>query len=242
MRTLQTSQTFREVAAPHSRQNVGLCADRLAYLAALSSQSRAVAHIGCTDAPFTEARLRDGLLLHERLLSVNKEVVGVDVDANGLRVLSGVFPNAQFSCADYSSDVSSDHIGAFDLVLCPEVIEHVPDPRSLLLGCRRVLRPDGCLCVTAPNACSPKPALRALLGYEVVHPDHYCYYSARTLERLLDASGFSVTAVLTYLSYQPSRPGALFNVLLRLGHLARRGPIGDGLIVLAKPRAAAASL
>jgi SAM-dependent methyltransferase len=42
--------------------------------------------------------------------------------------------------------------GAFDTVLCTQVLEHVPDPAALLGEAARVLRPGGRLVLSAPQA------------------------------------------------------------------------------------------
>src|SRR5690242_11975294 len=39
---------------------------------------------------------------------------------------------------------------SFDIVLCTQVLEHVPRPGRLLGECRRVLRPEGWLLLSAP--------------------------------------------------------------------------------------------
>lgn len=39
---------------------------------------------------------------------------------------------------------------SFGLVLCTQVLEHVPDPGAVLAECRRVLRPGGTLSLTVP--------------------------------------------------------------------------------------------
>jgi len=41
--------------------------------------------------------------------------------------------------------------GAFDLVICTQVLEHVPDPRRVLLEIRRILKPGGRLIASAPH-------------------------------------------------------------------------------------------
>lgn len=50
------------------------------------------------------------------------------------------------------SKLPADH---FDLILCTEVIEHVPDPQAALHGLFRVLRPGGKLILSTPQKYSP---------------------------------------------------------------------------------------
>jgi SAM-dependent methyltransferase len=55
---------------------------------------------------------------------------------------------------DIVSDICSIPVenGAFDNVLCTEVLEHVPDPAGALRELARVARPGGVLLVTVPFA------------------------------------------------------------------------------------------
>jgi SAM-dependent methyltransferase len=62
---------------------------------------------------------------------------------------------------DIDSGSKPDHVGAgadtglpsgaFDLVICTQVLEHVPDPRSVLLEIRRIMKPGGSLIASAPH-------------------------------------------------------------------------------------------
>ncbi len=58
------------------------------------------------------------------------------------------------SSIDIVSDITSIPVkeGAFDNVLCTEVLEHVPDPVAALKELVRVLKPGGRLIVTVPFA------------------------------------------------------------------------------------------
>jgi SAM-dependent methyltransferase len=53
---------------------------------------------------------------------------------------------------DYICDATDIPVegGAFDVVLCTEVLEHVPDPVGVVRELGRVLRPGGTLLLTAP--------------------------------------------------------------------------------------------
>jgi SAM-dependent methyltransferase len=50
--------------------------------------------------------------------------------------------------------------GCFDLVICQDVVEHVPSPLDLAAEIARVLRPGGALYLTAPNRLAPYNCLR----------------------------------------------------------------------------------
>ena len=58
----------------------------------------------------------------------------------------------QYSSLDYVSDITAIPVpdGSFDVVLCTEVLEHVPRPIEALQELARVLAPGGRLLLTAP--------------------------------------------------------------------------------------------
>jgi SAM-dependent methyltransferase len=215
-----------------SRLRLPLVIDRVAFLEGLVGEHRRIAHLGCTDWPYTEHRLATGELLHERLSRFG-ELTGIDVDRAGIERLGQLMPDAPLLCLDVTGEVPPAHRGAYDLVLVAETLEHVPDPVSFLRGCGELLSEDGTICVTVPNACSPKIGIRTLFGRERVHPDHFVYYSPRTLERTLRAAGFDTYSTSSYFAV-PSRFGMVVDIGLKLAHRLSAGPVGEGLIVLAR--------
>lgn len=219
------------------RLRMPLVEDRAAWLEALSAGvSGRVAHLGCADSPYTGELLSTGMLLHTRLVRA-ADVTGFDVDAQSLAVLRRAFPGERFVEADVTAGVPSEERGAYDLVVAGEVLEHVPDADSFLRGCAALLHPGGRLCVTVPNACSPKIGLRALAGRESVHPDHRTYYGPRTLTRTLDGAGYELESVASCFAPVAGRGGRLVvNPLLRASHRLFQGPVGDGLIAVASAR------
>jgi SAM-dependent methyltransferase len=76
-------------------------------------------------------------------------VVGVDIDEDALSLssaggASAIFCLGDAMCLPFPS-------GAFDLVLCVQVYEHVPDWRRLLREVHRVLKPGGVCFFSGPN-------------------------------------------------------------------------------------------
>lgn len=220
-----------------------LLGDREAWLEQLcASTSGEVAHVGCTNSPYTRDQLSGGHLLHSRLLGV-ASVTGFDIDTAALELLREAMPEARFVDADVTEAVPELDRGRYQLVLAGEVLEHVPDADAFLRGCAALLAPGGRLCVTVPNACCPKLGLRAMAGRESVHPDHRAYYSPRTLTRALRGAGYETIELLTYIPSRASRTGrVLVNPLLRATHRLSQGPIGDGLIAVARARSNASAI
>lgn len=217
------------------RTRMGVVADRSKFIVERAREVMArgggVAHLGCTDSPYTSARLASDELLHGRLLRAGP-AVGFDVDLDALGLLAGEYADAEFVGTDISSVVPAEHRQRYDLVIAGEVLEHVPDARRFLLGCGVLLCSGGHLLVSVPNACSPKIGARALMGREAVHPDHFVYYGPRTLTRALTDAGFEIAYLASYFA-SPGSIGRFVNVGLRMAHRLTGGPVGEGLIALA---------
>ena len=117
------------------------------------------------------------------------------------------------------------------------------DPaETFLRGCGELLAPEGRLGVTVPNACCPKIGLRSLLGRESVHPDHRTYYGPRTLIRTLAGAGYETVTIASCFAPMAGPAGhSLANPLLRASHRLFQGPVGDGLVAVARVAVASAS-
>jgi SAM-dependent methyltransferase len=75
----------------------------------------------------------------------------------------------RYTKLDYQCDITAIPVpdGSFDVVLCTEVLEHVPEPIRVIRELSRLLRPEGMLLVTAP------------LG-SFLHQEPYHYYGGYT--------------------------------------------------------------
>jgi len=71
--------------------------------------------------------------------------------------------------------------GRFDLVLCTQVLEHVPEPAAVLGELARVLKPGGSLWLTAP-----------LFYQEHQAPYDFYRYTQYGLRHLVEGAGFTV--------------------------------------------------
>jgi SAM-dependent methyltransferase len=93
----------------------------------------------------------------------------------------------QYTALDYQSDITAIPVpdDSFDVVLCTEVLEHVPEPIAALTEMVRILRPGGSLLITAP------------LGSHL-HQEPYHFYGGYTpywYSRFLAASGCDVISI-----------------------------------------------
>lgn len=162
----------------------GQVCDRDAIICDLARGKR-VLHLGATDAPFHQAKARRQELLHQKLRSICGSIVGIDSDAEAVAWLQTQHGIDDIMIADVTMPGMTIPGAPFDLVLCCDIIEHVVDLSALIAICRSNMGPDTELLVTTINATALKPAMRALVGRESVHPDHVMYFSVWTLAQLL---------------------------------------------------------
>ncbi|SIT65577.1 3-demethylubiquinone-9 3-methyltransferase [Ectothiorhodosinus mongolicus] len=111
-----------------------------------------------------------GGLLSEGLARRGAHVTGIDLGENALDVArmhlfeSGLEVDYQLRSAE---DMAVAKPGQFDVVTCMEMLEHVPDPGSVLTACAQLLKPGGHLVVATLNR-TPKAFALAIVGAEYV--------------------------------------------------------------------------
>lgn len=96
---------------------------------------------------------------------------------------------------------SAERIGSYDAIVMLNVLEHVPDPHSVILSCRELLKPGGVLVVRVPNDFSElqKAAQQALgaSSWWICAPDHINYFNVETLRGFLGRCGMHVEHEMT---------------------------------------------
>lgn len=126
--------------------------DRIASLA-----GKKVLDVGC-----------GGGILSESMALRGAEVSGIDMGAAPLKIAklhgleSGVPVNYQQITAEEMAEANP---ATFDVVTCMEMLEHVPDPSSIIKACAKMVKPGGHVFFSTLNR-NPKSYLFAILGAE----------------------------------------------------------------------------
>ncbi|MBX3696788.1 MAG: bifunctional 2-polyprenyl-6-hydroxyphenol methylase/3-demethylubiquinol 3-O-methyltransferase UbiG [Dokdonella sp.] len=111
-----------------------------------------------------------GGLLSEAMASAGADVVGIDLAPAVLEVArlhlleSGLKVDYRETGAEALAQTMG---GEFDVVTCLEMLEHVPDPASVIRACADLLRPGGRLFVSTLNR-TPRSFATAIVGAEYV--------------------------------------------------------------------------
>lgn len=203
---------------------------REAWILAKCRPDLRILHVGCSDWPYTSQRIAEKRLLHSSILERNRSAEGLDVSEKGIGILRDVWPDAKFIVADATS--LGDSGDRYDLVVLGEVLEHLSDPIAALVAIRPLLAPRGQLAVSVPNALSIKLALRGMVGREIVHPDHNCYYSPGTITQVLAKSGYDATVEGQYFADGGKKARIASKILAQMSRLAGSCS-ADGLLVVA---------
>ena len=208
--------------------HVKLVKDRKAFVVD-NCRGKSVLHIGCVGSGAVEERLKDRSHLHYRIGLVAKSLIGLDINREGLASLRRAgYENCLF--ADVETDgIDPQWIRDVDLIVVPEVLEHLANPGKFLARLKN-LAFNGDILISVPNAFS----FRTLYylkrhNIEFVHPDHNYYFSPNTLETLLNKHGFSIIDSAMY--YWPSNDS--FGQELA-GDIEEHPYLAEGIIVVAR--------
>lgn len=109
-----------------------------------------------------------GGLLSEAMAGAGAIVTGIDMGEAPLEVaMSHINDSAldiDYRC-ETAESYAGKHPGTFDVVACMELLEHVPDPESVVNACARLVKPGGDVFFATLNR-NPKAFLFAILGAE----------------------------------------------------------------------------
>ncbi|MBV8031173.1 MAG: bifunctional 2-polyprenyl-6-hydroxyphenol methylase/3-demethylubiquinol 3-O-methyltransferase UbiG [Betaproteobacteria bacterium] len=111
-----------------------------------------------------------GGVLAEAMSRRSADVTGIDLSEKGLRVAQLHLLESRLNIRYESvsaEDLAAREPGAFDVVTCMELLEHVPDPASMVAACARLARPGGSIFFSTINR-NPKAYLFAVVGAEYI--------------------------------------------------------------------------
>lgn len=114
----------------------------------------------------------------------------------------------------------------YDYVLLLDVIEHLENPMQALQNIKKLLKKNGRLILTTPNALSYRRFLKSIIKRRIENPDHLFSFNRETISNLLGQAGYKIEK-FEYLSWLPY-----------LHTLSRESFLSELMLVVARPRPA----
>jgi 2-polyprenyl-6-hydroxyphenyl methylase/3-demethylubiquinone-9 3-methyltransferase len=134
---------------------------RLDWIASLTTlPGRDVLDVGC-----------GGGILAESMARRSANVLGIDLSTKPLRVAQLHAMDAGLANLTYREiaveQLAAERPASFDVVTCMEMLEHVPEPASVIQACAQLVKPGGQVFFSTLNR-NPKSFLFAIVGAEHV--------------------------------------------------------------------------
>jgi hypothetical protein len=210
---LDMGKRFHDLSAP-------IVVDRIEYLR-YKCAGKKVLHIGCLDHPEIIARrVKDGTWLHSVISDVSELCLGIDINLGAYELVQKEFNVRNIRLLDLASvhltdeDLSCLTQIEWDLILCPEMLEHITSHQQFLKNlCRLSHGRKTRLVLTVPNAFQFANFINALRGFETINSDHRYWFTFYTLSRLVTDNGWHPRQ-LTY--YNDTNGKHWLDVLSRL--------------------------
>lgn len=164
--------------------------------------NKKIADIGC-----------GGGILSYSMCQMGADVLGVDLGEANIQAAQihnqkmGTTDKLSFRCVCVES-LADEMAGQFDIVTCMEMLEHVPNPQSIINACYQLLKPKGLLVLSTINR-NPKSYLFAIIGAERILKllergthDYHKFITPAELDKMCQIANFH-RFDLTGLHYNP---------------------------------------
>ncbi|WP_409419314.1 bifunctional 2-polyprenyl-6-hydroxyphenol methylase/3-demethylubiquinol 3-O-methyltransferase UbiG [Marinomonas sp. RS-M-Aa-14] len=163
-------------------------------------QGKKVIDIGC-----------GGGILSEAMAKLGADVKGIDMGEAPLAVAKLHLTESKLNI-DYekitAEEIAQREAGQYDVVTCLEMLEHVPDPASVINACMALVKPGGHVFFSTINR-NPKAYLFAIIGAEYILKmlpkgthDYAKFIQPAELNNYARQAGLEVTH-MTGMTYNP---------------------------------------
>jgi len=153
----------------------------------LVGTNRSVLELGCATGYVSKMMTANGC-----------SVTGVELDEQAAETSRSVCTKVITGDAGDPAVLEQAGTG-FDVVVCGDILEHLPDPETVLTALPRHLNPDGFILVSMPNVAFWRMRWDLLLGrfnyqdFGLLDRTHLRFYTVKSFRRLAKQTGYIIT-------------------------------------------------
>jgi 2-polyprenyl-3-methyl-5-hydroxy-6-metoxy-1,4-benzoquinol methylase len=165
----------------------------------LASVKEAIQKLSLTDAlKLLDLGCGQGFITEKiKKLYPDAEIAALDYSVTAIEYAINHFSGIDFVVGDaYKSPYMESY---FDVVVCNNLWEHVPDPINLLAGIKPILKPGGFLIISTPSRYRLSNLIRVILGKPVafMSKHHVTEYSVGQVVEQLRFAGFKSVRIIS---------------------------------------------
>lgn len=177
-------------------------------------KGKTVVHIGCVDDNFEmiQYKKQKGFYLHDMISESASECVGIDINSHLAMKLKDVYGTNNIAIANVEDieKISMDgitredlikKIQPFDLVMLPDIIEHLNNPGEMLAGLKSMFSKSTKIYICTPNPFFISNFILTLFRREIYSPFHTFHFTTENMAVLLGRYGIRI--VNTYPCFVP---------------------------------------
>ena len=136
----------------------------------------------------------------------NAEIYGIEIDENVAKITKNLFP---FICGNIETlDLPYDE-NYFDIILFPDVLEHLVDPWETLRKMKKYLKKDGNIISSIPNIMYIQNLVDLIRGNfnyvdaGILDKTHLRFFTLAEIQKLFDSTGYNLD-LINAIAHYPS--------------------------------------
>jgi len=176
-----------------------------------------VVHYGCVDddEPLIRHKLKNGYYLHDIVTRSSKNTIGIDLNKKAFGFLKRDFSIDNIVYGDVEDpstfDLDLNKLKEADILLIPDLIEHLNNPGNMLKGINKYFKKDIKIIIITPNPFAWYNFAATLFGIEIYTDYHTMCFTTEDMSVLLKRYGIKIERTLPLVI--PKQQGPLVRML-----------------------------